>query len=354
MSKKKIYLKAYFRKNLGDDMFVRCIAERYPSTSFKICTSSEYAQPFKNLSNVSNLSWLWRFLDRVCNRIVGTEICKKQLEIRADATVHIGGSIFIEPEDFVPPEAYFSNPNLFLMGCNFGPHKTEAYREFIFSRLQKANDVCFRDKYSYDVFSSLPRARVAPDILFGYPNYPAPQKGDGIGISVMRLDSRTELKHMANTYYSVIAQTIDLCAQRGIPVRLFSFCADEGDTKAISEITKHCDVRNVEICKYDGDVDFMLNKLNACEYIVASRYHAMIIGWCLGKKVFPIVYSDKQLHVIEDVQFPGACWDLRIADAYTANKLIDTVYASQPFPTDKFTLESQRQFKMTDEYLSNL
>ena len=354
MSKNKIYLKAYFRKNLGDDMFVRCIAERYPATSFKICTSSVYAQPFENLPNISNLSWICRFIDRVCNRMVGAEICKKQLEKSADATVHIGGSIFIEPDNFVPPQAYLSNSNLFMIGCNFGPYKTEAYRDFIFSRLQKANDVCFRDKYSYDVFSSIPHARVAPDVLFGYPHYPVPQSGCGVGISVISPDVRPELKHIADTYYSVVAQTIDLYAQSAVPVTLFSFCADEGDTQAIHEIKTRCVTDKFEICKYDGDIDVFLRNINACEYIIASRFHAMIIGWCLGKKVFPIVYSDKQLHVMEDVQYSGACWDLRKADAYTANKLIDSVYASQSFPVDEFTSESQRQFKMTDKFLGSL
>lgn len=32
----EVYLKAYYRMNLGDDMFVKCIAERYPEACMPI------------------------------------------------------------------------------------------------------------------------------------------------------------------------------------------------------------------------------------------------------------------------------------------------------------------------------
>ena len=119
MRKKEIYLKAYFRKNLGDDMFVRCIAQRYPNVSFRICTSSGYAQPFKNLPNIRNAGSLGRFIDRACNKIAGTQIFRQHLEMTADAAVHIGGSVFIEPSHFIAPKTYASHSNLFIIGCNF-------------------------------------------------------------------------------------------------------------------------------------------------------------------------------------------------------------------------------------------
>ena len=32
----EVYLKAYYRMNLGDGMFVKCIAERYPEVTFRV------------------------------------------------------------------------------------------------------------------------------------------------------------------------------------------------------------------------------------------------------------------------------------------------------------------------------
>jgi colanic acid/amylovoran biosynthesis protein len=239
-----------------------------------------------------------------------------------------------------------------VIGCNFGPYKTEAYRAFIFSRLEKARDVCFRDRYSFHVFSSLDHVRVAPDVLFGYPNYPALRQGRGVGISVLCLDDRPELKHMADRYYSVIAQTVDTCAQQKIPVKLFSFCEAEGDPKAIREIMRHSKTKCAEVCEYHGDIDSILEQLNQCEYIVASRFHAMVIGWCLCKKVFPVVYSDKQLHVLHDVGYSGSHWDLRKTEADTDIRLMDRILEANCLDVRDDQERAQQQFEMLDGYIN--
>ena len=57
---------------------------------------------------------------------------------------------------------------------------------------------------------------------------------------------------------------------------------------------------------------------------------------------------------MKDVQYSGARWDLRKTDTYTADTLLDDVYTSHLFSIEKYKLESQRQFKKTDEYLSSL
>ena len=350
--KKNIYLKAYFRNNLGDDMFVRCIAKRYPNTLFRISTSQNYAKAFKSQLNIKNLSSFQYFMDRVSGKILKKRIFKQRVEKKSHATVHIGGSIFIEPENFIVPKQPDAKSNLYIIGCNFGPYKTRAYRNFVYSKLQNSTDVCFRDRYSYNEFSDIAHTRFAPDVLFGYPGYPVPQKGSGVGISVICLDGRPELRYIADVYYNVIAQTIDCCSQEGRAVKLFSFCSDEGDAKAVEEITKRCNCDNVEICKYDGDIDFMLEKLNSCEYIIASRFHAMIIGWVLSKKVFPIVYSDKQLNVIKDTNFMGPYWDLRDTEIYTSNQLFQNMIHSEVFShVNELKANSEIQFEKLDEYL---
>ena len=331
-------------------MFVRCITERYPNSIFKIAAHPKYSQHFKNLSNIKSFSYLEYLIDTFTNKIFKKNTYRQWVEESADATVHIGGSIFIEPAKFIPPQNYYSNPKIFFIGCNFGPYKTNEYKEFTFLRLQKAEDVCFRDKYSYDMFSDLDNVRVAPDVLFGYKGYPTPKTGYGIGISVIDLENRSDLKHMADEYYNVIAQIVDDCVFKGIPVKLISFCEDEGDKKAIQEITNRCKTNRAEICEYNGDIDAILDEINECEYVVASRFHAMIIGWCLSKKVFPIIYSDKQTNVIDDVGYFGAKWDLR-KEVYTADKLFKDTTSSNNHNIERFIKEADSQFEALDDYL---
>ena len=334
-------------------MFIRCIALRYPKASFTICTSSQYASPFEKLPNIKNLGSARRTIDRIYNKIAGKQIFKRHLEMTANATMHIGGSIFIEPDHFTMPKEYHSNPNLFVIGCNFGPYHTEMYRHFVFAKLQKAKDVCFRDRYSYDVFSEIEHVRVAPDVLFGYREYPAVQEGCGVGISVINLDKRSDVKHMADTYYDVLAKIVDDCSQKKIPVKLFSFCTDEGDLQAIEEVMNRSETKNAQVCAYEGDIAAILAQINACEYIIASRFHAMIIGWCLSKKVFPVVYSDKQVHVMEDMAYQESYWDLRKETGFTAIELLEHLHTIHSVDTRKYQLLSCHQFDGLDEYFKN-
>lgn len=347
IGKKEIYLKAYFRKNVGDDLFVRCLAERYPHVSFKICTYPAFAQVFARFPNIRNIGKAGLFIDRASNKITGKHIYRMQMEKSAPAVVHIGGSIFIEPYQFS-----LLNPNTFVIGCSFGPYKTEAYRSAVFSELERAKDVCFRDRYSYEMFSSLDHVRMAPDVLFGYPGYPAVQKGCGVGISVMSIDKRPELRHVADKYYNEIAQTLDECARRQIPVKLFSFCEAEGDAEAIREIMARSKTKRAEVCEYDGDMDAILEQLNECEYIVASRFHAMVIGWCLSKKVFPVVYSNKQLNVMQDVGYRGSYWDLKNTEADSELCLMEHIMAACTVDVKEYQQHAQQQFEVLDRYIS--
>ena len=240
---------------------------------------------------------------------------------------------------------------MFIIGCNFGPYKTREYRDFVFSTLQKATDVCFRDRYSYEEFSELRHARIAPDILFGYPGYPNTKKGVGVGISVIDPAVHSDLEHIADSYYFTIAKMIDNYAKNGVPVKLFVFCKDEGDGNAVSEIMMRCETNEAEICEYSGDIDATLDQLNSCEYIVASRFHAMIIGWCLSKKVFPVIYSNKQLNVIDDVNYPGPYWDLREKLECTADSIIYSVHKAESFDVDEYRWYSKRHFDKFGDYL---
>ncbi|KIR02076.1 putative transferase [Lachnospiraceae bacterium TWA4] len=57
---------------------------------------------------------------------------------------------------------------MYILGANFGPYYTEEYLKAMAKVFEKAEDVCFREKYSYQLFQNN-RVRYAPDILFTYP-----------------------------------------------------------------------------------------------------------------------------------------------------------------------------------------
>lgn len=82
-----------------------------------------------------------------------------------------------------------------------------------------------------------------------------------------------------------------------------------------------------------------------CEYIVATRFHAMVIGWALRKKVFPIIYSKKTLNVIQDVNFHGKYWNLLSGQSYNVESLLMDIIGNENLQDVENEIEeSKKQF----------
>ncbi len=352
MRRKRVFLKAYICNNLGDDLFVKSIALRYPDVDFYLQCSNKYTKAFAEHKNIKIMSKPLLWMDRAAKKISGRPMIRHLMMKKADAFVHIGGSVFIEPEGFQKAQWSRPNKNFFTIGANFGPYRSEGFVDYTRERIQKMRDICFRDKYSYAFFKELGNVRVAPDVLFGYPMYPQSDNGNGVGISVIRLDLRPNLQEKAAMYYDAIAKVVSQCQERGIPVKLFGFCAKEGDDKAIANVLERLQDKKVDTYLYDGDIEAFLAAFHSCDHIIATRFHAMVIGWRLGKRVFPIIYSNKQTHVIEDVGFKGKMWDLTAAQDYDGEALLrDCMGNDQLEDIDCLARESLRQFLKLDEFI---
>ncbi|WP_273715733.1 hypothetical protein, partial [Leuconostoc mesenteroides] len=64
----KIYLAGYFRKNLGDDPFVKTIANRYPNSSITILVEPKFTEPYADMPNVKIVKYV--FYRRLLNRFL--------------------------------------------------------------------------------------------------------------------------------------------------------------------------------------------------------------------------------------------------------------------------------------------
>ena len=166
---KKILVNAYLSLNFGDDLFLKILFERYNNVKWVLNSGdNRYLKIFKDIELEEN-TW--------------TKILKK-LKIKKfhsinfqkyDAGVYIGGSMFMESQtwklDYDKLRYLLNGFNkhskpYYILGCNFGPYSSKEYEEKYKTLFLKAEDICFRDRYSYEIFKELSNVRKRSDIVF--------------------------------------------------------------------------------------------------------------------------------------------------------------------------------------------
>lgn len=345
---KKIYLKAYLKHNLGDDLFVYIIANRYKNVTFKTILNKNYNLNINNL-DVCKTGFRSKLITLISLKKYSLE---RLLMKKSDASVLIGGSLFIEKKNELSKKYYLGEGHpYYIMGSNFGPYKTKQYYDKIYNMLKDANDVCFRDKYSYDLFKTLDNVRIAPDIVFSFDasrfiNNDSKKK---VVISVIDCTNRN-IKNNKEKYENKIIEMINYFQSNDYKVTLMSFCKYEGDEKAIDSIISK--VNNVEKYYYNGDLNGALGLLGESDIIVGSRFHANILGLVMNKTIIPIAYSDKTINTLNDINFKGRILDIRNIDEFDVSTLSD-LDLNYKLNIDKYRKEAEKHFKELDRFLKN-
>lgn len=303
---KQIYVHGFFQSNFGDDLFVLSLAKRYPDTKFYVYALGTNQNAFLGQHNIV----LPTRIDRV-RRKVTHQLGLRRQEVfdgqGLDGTVVIGGSILWEGANLDFPGG--DGPR-YLIGANCESGCSEEYLQRLRKTLSGLTDCCLRDRFSKALIGDVPNVRCAPDVLYGWKPRQVNQAGRGIGISLVGKKGCFREEGTREGYYRAIARLCDLCAEKEIPVRLLGFCDVEGDGEAIREIRSRVkSPKKLKSLLYQGNPERMLYEMNKCETILATRFHAMILGWVLKKNVVPVIYDEKQAHVLEDAGFCGPMWN---------------------------------------------
>ncbi|MCR5803803.1 MAG: polysaccharide pyruvyl transferase family protein [Clostridia bacterium] len=307
---KKVYVQAYLNNNLGDDLFIHMLVQRYKNIEFYICGNPRMTTCFKQYGNVHTCSKMHWIALKIKRKIMGTEgpIIDQSAIDKCEAAIRIGGSIFIEYDKWEKNWVEFDMP-YFIISANYGPARSQDFHDLVESKLKKTEGCCFRDMYSYKQFMKLKNVSFAPDVVFGFNPYGIIEGNSnpkGIAISLIDLSSRKSLREYSEEYYSAIARVIDHFTSKAIPVTMISFCLKEGDKNAVMNVINRCQsVTQIRTIDYDGNYIEVLRALESCDTVIATRFHAMVLGWIMGKNVVPIVYSNKQDNVMDDLSFKG-------------------------------------------------
>lgn len=293
---KKVYIKAYTRLNVGDDLFVFLLCSRYPNVHFYIKEALGYTDVFNSINNLS--------------------IIKDANNISVDAIVYIGGSIFIEnsPKSLLrlhdlKEEIIKENIPTYIIGANFGPYLSNEYYSTVKNDLlSKTASTTFRDKFSFNMFKDLANVHYAADIVFSLDtaNIRSAEKKE-IGISLIHHLERETLKKNYDNYLRKLAEISKYYIAEGYSVRLFSFCEYEKDMVAINDLCSlmtNNELEHITVSNYTGNIYMFLEDIANLKLFITSRFHSMILGLKFNVPIIPICYSQKCSNVLNDMDFP--------------------------------------------------
>lgn len=355
--KKKVFLRAFCNNNLGDDLFIRIITERYPNVKFQIVADKKKCLGIKDIPNleVINTSFLYKFVNKITRIIIKKPILYTKYISDCDISVLIGGSMFIESEDWERKlnELKLIKDNskkMCIVGSNFGPYKDlkfeESYRNFFAS----LDDVCFRDNYSFNLFSSLSNVRVAQDIVFSM-SLINEKKIKCLTIIPISLEERPDLMNYKDCYFEKMINIIKEAYKRDYLVNIIAFCANQGDLeiskKLIGEVSEEIREK-INLYNYDGNFKRILNIISQSENIVTCRFHGMILGWLANSNVYPLIYSNKTINVINDINYWGKYSYINEIDYLNVEDIFENNYELN---IEKNCIEAKLQFKYLDSIL---
>lgn len=345
----KILVDAYLEKNLGDDLFLKILFDRYPATIkwYVLCHSKENLRAFQDYHNV-------RMFKKGEDRYKDF-----------DAVINIGGSIFMQNRfwwirqlrnrlTYALPMKLQKKP-LFITGCNYGPSKSKLM--YLLNKLfikYFVTDICFRDRASYHLFKDLRQARYSPDIVYGLDSdrmISGHRDRNKVGICVMHF-SDTKINHR------FIDKTVELIKRlfnEHHQVELFSFCRKQKDLNTVNQVINKIGESNkdkIELAVYDGNIKDYLSELNSVSYLITLRFHSLVLAQILKINYYPIVYSKKTSNLLIDQGFSGEDYtDIRAIDRLAVDHVLAQMKKESYFPGHHIKVEAENQFKLLDQFL---
>lgn len=359
-----ILLDLYLEKNLGDDLFLQSILDKYPNDNWYIVTRENYKELENKNTNLTMIR-LPKIMNYILHKTQMTHLATKYIthHYHIDAFATVGGSIFIEYDGWEKLYKirednwhYFKKNNkpVFIIGANFGPYQTSEFLQKYTNLFNQVTDICFRDSYSANLFSESTNVRYETDVVMSFdiaPYNTIPLK-KAIGISIMDLTSRPKLKHLQEKYIEKMVDLTQLLLNDGYEVYLMSFCKSEGDEKTSEKILQI--IANNEKLKrldYDGNIVGFLQVFSSFKAVIGCRFHSVILSYLFSKSVQSIIYSKKTSDFITEWEIPSDTVDIEDIEKLSYNQVTYSITNKSELNND-LILSAHRQFEAMDLWMN--
>ncbi|MBY0540658.1 MAG: polysaccharide pyruvyl transferase family protein, partial [Campylobacterales bacterium] len=200
----------------------------------------------------------------------------------------------------------------FVIGANLGPFNTFFGKNIIYKSIKHASSVCVRDKFSYDLLNSWGlayKSKVAPDFIFGYDYQPKVQVASAkniLGISILNTKLNPEVRDI---YIHKMSELINAYLEQDNThqVRLFGFDGGHENDGLIIDLVLNevLDKTRVTKIEYNAKITIeeYLELFLECGFMIANRFHSMVLAAKYNIPFYPIIYSKKTSNVLSDMKY---------------------------------------------------
>ena len=306
------FLYFYNDRNLGDDLFLEMLVQRFPDLQFYLYVDD--GKPPMNITfrQYSNLHFAKANLS---NKTIKTEIQNYA------GIILLGGSVFQDlsyalyrgniGRYLTFKKIIKSGRKVFVLGSNLGPFNTLFGKLMVRLTLRHVTHICVRDRCSFNLLEEweVPNRECAPDMIFGYnykPKIGLNRKQNILGISIINTNLNPEARHV---YIQKMADLVNayLESSQENQVRLFGFDGGhENDGQVIDEVVQLVTIKErVVKVEYSDDIHISeyLDLFYECSFIMACRFHSMILAAKFSIPFFPIIYSKKTSYALDDLGY---------------------------------------------------
>ena len=325
----KFYVDIYLDHNLGDDLFLDTLLQRYPEHDFYVGIPSHVERLNIHFNRYSNLK-----------KISPIGIKNIFNVIDFDAYILIGGSVYMDLNKsfrrlwlsrlFKSIICALSQKPFYVIGANLGPFNTKLGKLLLFIHFNVIKHISVRDKHSYDLLKRWKKFNtysIAPDVVFSHTTKTTSTSTSTstLGISVINTSRHI---YAQEAYIKKIAALINLYLSKSSSNSILLMGFDgglENDNAIIQRVLEDQNMDRIKVLNYSPDLDMMsfLNEFKKCDSIVCSRFHAMILAIKYNKKIFPICYSEKMSNVLLDMKHENLGINYENIDDLDVERVVD-------------------------------